>query len=58
MGNTPNSRKTSPGITVSANVDKAYQETTAGAGVQKKESHYQKIVDRAINRDGDKQGRR
>jgi hypothetical protein len=48
---TPNADKVNPGVTVSAPMDKSYQQTTAGHH-SKSEEHFRKIVDSAVNRDG------
>jgi hypothetical protein len=55
MSKTPNADAVNPKIKVTSNVDKAYQQTTAGTQT-KSEEHYRKIVDRAINRDGESNG--
>jgi hypothetical protein len=57
MSKTPNADRVNPGIKVTANQRVNEVQSTAGAGQQKSEEHYRKVIDRAFNRDGDKQGK-
>ena len=50
--NTPNTDQVNPKIKVTANQSKTEAANTAGAGMQKSEEHYRKIVDKAVNRGG------
>jgi hypothetical protein len=49
MSNSDNVSKPNPGVKVSANTDKTYQQTTAGTGMQKSEENYRKIVEQSVN---------
>ena len=57
MSKTPNTDRVNPGIKTFANQGRDEAQNTHG-GTQKSEAHYRKIVDSAMNRDGDKQGRK
>jgi hypothetical protein len=56
MSKTPNADRVNPGIKVSTNQSRSEAQNTHG-GTQRNEGHYKAIVDRAFNRDGDKQGK-
>ena len=53
MSKTPNTAKVSPGIKTFANQSREEAENTHGGPKnQKSEAHYRKIVDSAVNTDG------
>ncbi len=59
MSKTPNTGMVHPGVKVHAPLKRNEAATThGGEGNQRSESHYRKIVDSAVNKDADRQGRR